>query len=355
MPLENHLAKKGKFVVLPYQDLLNLTGNGTISVSDAGSQVRPASVDLLLGDVAYRVSGSFLPGVNTSVEECLNRVILYELSLKGKGAVLEPNGTYLIPLREDFVLDERYILRGSTKSSAGRLDILARLVGDNQVFFDCVDGGYKGKVYLEVTPGSFYVRVREGVSLYQVRVLRECDEPCVYRENLLLRVDLEGKDGTPVAYRSRKAFSAFSREDTLFPRVIDYSKRNFYSMEDFWEPVFVNGFGQVALEPNSFYVMKSLDRVEVPLSCVAEMYPYHAQAGEFRVHYAGFFDPGFRAGSTVLEVRSHSVPYLLSHGSIMGEVFHTPLLRQTEKGYENVDSSYKRQGLTLSNHFRLLI
>lgn len=341
--------KESSFVVLPYQKLASLVESGRISVLNPQAQVRSASIDLLLGDVAYRIASSFLPGGRSTVESCLKRVKLYQVSLKGDGAVLEPNSTYLIPLQESLELDKNHILKGSAKSSAGRLDILARLVGDNQSFFDCVGRNYKGQLYLEVTPGSFYIRVREGISLYQIRVLREFEQR-PKKENMLIHVDLEGRH--PAAYKSRKVFSAFSREGALLPKIIDYSQENFYSVEDFWEPVFADNFGYVALEPNSFYIMKSIDHVNVPLSHVAEMHPYQAQVGEFRVHHAGFFDPGFSGTSTVLEVRSHSVPYLLRHGSIMGEVFYTPLLEETEKGYSAMDSRYKSQGLTPSRHFR---
>lgn len=334
-----------------------------------GDQVQPASLDLRLGKIAYRVRASFLPGPNNSVADKLERLKLHEIDLS-RGAVLETGCVYIVPLLESLELPQNISAAANPKSSTGRLDIFTRVMTDYAQEFDKMPAGYQGPLYLEVSPRTFPIVVRTGSRLSQVRfrqgnagldeaalaalheseVLVASETPNISGGGIALSVDLEsGPDGL-AGYRGKHHTA-----------VVDVDKKAQHDILDFWEPIYTRGNGYLILDPDEFYILVSREAVHVPPLYAAEMTPFDPLVGEFRVHYAGFFDPGFghtSAGGSgsraVLEVRSHEVPFILDHGQIVGRLVYEHMLRRPQALYgTDLGSNYQAQGLKLSKHFRV--
>lgn len=332
-------------------------------------QIQPASLDLRLGAKAYRVRASFLPGPTHKVADKLERLSLHEVDLS-QGAVLETGCVYVVELMETVRLDHDMSASTNPKSSTGRLDIFTRVMTDQAQEFDIIPAGYSGPLYLEISPRTFPVIVRKGSRLSQIRfrvghailgeaslmalhdtqMLVESDVPNISGGGIALSIDLEGRAGDGlIGYRGKHHTG-----------VIDVDRRNGYDILDFWEPIYGRGRGELILDPDEFYILVSREAVHVPPLYAAEMTPYDPLVGEFRVHYAGFFDPGFghaEAGGTgaraVLEVRSHEVPFILEHGQIVGRLVYEHMLEQPQTLYgAGLGSNYQAQGLKLSKHFR---
>src|SRR5277367_325098 len=343
-------------------------------------QVQPASLDLRLGEVAYRVRASFLPGARHTVKEKLDQLSMHRIDLTA-GTVLERNCVYIVPLLEMTALPRRTAAAANPKSSTGRLDVFARIITDHGTEFDRVRDGYKGPLYAEISPRSFSVVVRTGSRLVQLRIRRGSP---LFRDTALRRLHAESplvelpEDGTPTSQAIRNGL-IFTADVTGQPDtgligykarrhtdVIDVDKVDFYDPSDFWEPVYARrGPGDPAglvLDPSDFYILASREAVVVPPDHAAEMLPYDTFVGEFRVHYAGFFDPGFGAAEAggqgsraVLEVRSHEVPFLIEHGQIMGRLVYERLTARPDKLYGvPIGSTYQSQGVALDRQFKRL-
>lgn len=334
-------------------------------------QIQPASLDLRLGKVAYRVRASFLPGPQRAVIDRLQSVKLHEIDLTG-GAVLEVGCVYIIPLLETFNLPASMAASANPKSSTGRLDVFTRVIADYAREFDQVPDGYKGPLYLEVSPRTFPVVVRTGSRLSQIRfrtgnsilsddalqglhdreTLVASSAPYI-QQGISLSIDLQGGEDGLVGYRGKRHTG-----------VIDMDKKAQHDVRDFWEPIYARGSGpetgSIILDPDQFYILVSNEAVHVPPDYAAEMVPFDPLVGEFRVHYAGFFDPGFghsAAGGTgsraVLEVRSHEVPFILEHGQTIGRLVYEHMLERPKTLYGEISTSnYQGQGLKLSKHFK---
>ena len=330
------------------------------------SQIQPASLDLRLGDVAYRVRASFLPGPGSTVAERIDELKLHEISLSD-GAVLETNCVYIVPLLESLALPPEIVAAANPKSSTGRLDVFTRVIADGTRRFDMIGAGYHGPLYAEISPRTFPVLVREGTRLSQIRFRRGealLDGAALAdlhaRERLVdsadadlgsgvaLSVDLSGERGL-VGYRAKRHTG-----------LIDVERRAGYEVGEFWEAIPPRKDRTLILDPNEFYILASKEAVQVPPDYAAEMVPFDPLVGEFRVHYAGFFDPGFGysgAGGSgsraVLEVRSREVPFILEHGQTVGRLVYERMLARPAKLYgEGIGSNYQAQGLKLSKHFR---
>jgi dCTP deaminase len=328
-------------------------------------QVQPASLDLRLGSVAYRVRASFLPGPNALVKDRLAELTLHEIDLT-HGSVLETGCVYIVPLQESLALPADVQASANPKSSTGRLDIFTRVITDRAQSFDTIPAGYEGPLYLEVSPRTFPIVARAGSRLSQIRFRRgdtrlddaalaslHAREPLVdgafhASAGLLLSIDLKGSDGI-IGYRAKRHTG-----------VIDVDKRAACDVLDYWEPIPVRGKAELILDPDQFYILVSREAVHVPPDYAAEMVAFDPLVGEFRVHYAGFFDPGFGhqaaggAGSrAVLEVRSHEVPFILEHGQTVGRLVYEKMSERPEVLYgSGLGSNYQAQGLKLSKHFR---
>jgi len=369
-----------QFGLLPREKIEVMVRRGMISspeIEDA--QFQPASLDLRLGSRAYRIRASFLPGKDFSVRERLDalRSADDEINLEGKGAVLERGCVYVIPLIEHLNLPDSISAIANPKSSTGRLDIFTRLITDNSDVFDRVARSYEGPLYAEVSPRSFSVRVRKGSKLNQIRFrrlnsqqlegsdfglkekeLRERHEkiPLVdgdlelRRGGLVLRVGLgaEPADGV-IGYKAQKHAD-----------ILDVDLTN-YDLADYWVEVRARRDQRLILDPDEFYILASRERLQIPADLAAEMVPIDPAMGEFRVHYAGFFDPGFGAGANnrpsaraVLEVRSYEVPFFLEDGQVIGRLVYEKMAEAPQLLYgASAVSNYQGQGLKLSKHFRM--
>jgi len=362
--------------ILPSQEISNLIARGNISATPAinPDHIQPASLDLRLGDMAHRVRASFLPGPNSTVEAKIKELRMTRVDLTG-APVFEKDCVYIIPLVEELNLPENISGKANPKSTTGRLDIFTRLITDYGTEFDRVPAGYKGKLYAEVVSRTFTVALRAGMRLSQLRfvqgnpvagdrTIRELnqEEPLVYMDEeespgkaklqrgLRITVNLEGAEaGEIIAYKAKR-----------YAPAIELDRIDFYPTEEFWEVRHQNASRSLILEPGDFYILASRERVRVPPDFAAEMVPFDPSDGEFRIHYAGFFDPGFGYGSSdikgtraVLEVRAHEVPFLMEHGQLVGRLNYMPLLARPNKIYgTNIGSSYQHQALTLSKQFR---
>ncbi|WOC15575.1 2'-deoxycytidine 5'-triphosphate deaminase [Pseudochrobactrum sp. MP213Fo] len=331
-------------------------------------QIQPASLDLRLGAKAYRVRASFMPGPDTPVAKKLERLKLHEIDLS-EGAVLETGCVYIVPLLESLALPQELSASANPKSSTGRLDIFTRVIVDSAQEFDKVPAGYNGPLYLEVSPRTFPIVVRSGSRLSQIRFrkgaaqLNEVELTALHEQETLvasatpnisnggiaLSVDLSGGDSGLIGYRGKHHTS-----------VVDVDKRAMHDVLDFWEPIYDRGHRELVLDPDEFYILVSQEAVHVPPLFAAEMTPFDPLVGEFRVHYAGFFDPGFgnlsaggQGSRAVLEVRSHEVPFILEHGQIVGRLIYEHMLKRPKALYgSDLGSHYQAQGLKLSKHFR---
>ncbi|RFP87183.1 2'-deoxycytidine 5'-triphosphate deaminase [Rhodobacteraceae bacterium 63075] len=329
-------------------------------------QVQPASLDLRLGARAWRVRASFLAGAGRSVAQRLEEFEMHRLDLT-PGAVLEKGCVYVVELQESLALPDHVQAVANAKSSTGRLDLLTRAITDGGEEFDRFPAGYKGPLYAEICPRSFSVLVRPGMRLNQIRFrdghaalgdtalralhdeipLVDSGEP-VIDEGLGFSVDLRPASGDLVGYRAKPHTG-----------IIDLDKLNHYAPEDYWEEV-RSKTGQIVLDPGAFYILVSNEAVCIPPGYAAEMAPYLAMVGEFRVHYAGFFDPGFgyaKAGGAgsrgVLEVRCHESPFVLEHGQIVGRLVYEKMSETPDELYgSGIASNYQGQGLKLSKHFK---
>lgn len=395
---EVYLRTKG---ILPVQKLNVLADAGIIKGQDGypleDDQFQPNSIDLRLGEKAYRVRSSFLPE-DESVAQKLDKLKQYEFSIE-EGAVLETNCVYIIPLLEELNLpshispqkalfdgegnsediriisEEHLTAKANPKSTTGRLDIFTRVITDYSHRFEEIRSGYRGKLFLEVVPKSFPIKVRTGQRLNQLRirhghtVLPDQDilrmhgsDPLLFsgdgevldldqikvNNGLFLSVNLHAEKGTIVGYKAKK------HRD-----LIDLDNINHYEISDFWEPIHSKPDDHLILEPEAFYIFASKERCRIPEHLAAEMIAYDTGSGELRTHYAGFFDSGFGGSAedggarAVLEVRSHDVPFLIEDGQTFCSMKFEPNTEVPEFVYgSDIKSNYQGQGLKLGKHFK---
>ena len=356
--------------ILPSGEISQLVESGEISALSPidAAQIQPASMDLRIGSTAHRVRASFLPGSERSVAQVLRDYTVHQIDLQN-GAVLETGCVYIVELQERLGLPDDICAMTNPKSSTGRLDIFTRVISNQARKFDTVEAGYRGPLYLEICPRSFPILLRTGSRLSQIRFRRgaasHSDDELweLHRAHglvspgapkidngLALSVDLSGfGDDRLVGYRAKRHSGA-----------IDIDASGACAVEDFWEPLSVQSSAGLILDPFEFYILASREAVQVPPTHAAEMVPIDPLMGEFRVHYAGFFDPGFGhapAGGSgsraVLEVRAHEVPFIIEDGQFVGRLIYEKLSGAPDKLYgQDVGSNYQAQGLKLSKHFR---
>ena len=363
--------------VLPSQTIRALIRDKEIEavVDIDDDQVQPASLDLRLGQVAYRVRASFMPGAGAKVMDKIAALGMHEIDIR-QGAVLEKDCVYIVPLMEQLRLGSKLSAFANPKSSTGRLDIFTRLMTDEATEFDRVRRGYRGPLYIEIAPRTFSIVVRQGSRLNQLRMRRGSastsklalqrlhdeiplvDSPpgdeTIREDSIGVSLDLKGDpESGLVGFRAKKHAD-----------VIDVDRRGHYDPHDFWEPIYHRPGQGIILDPDAFYILATKEAVTVPPTHAAEMIAYDTLVGEFRVHYAGFFDPGFgydpegkgAAGSkAVLEVRSHDVPFMLEHEQIVGWLRYDRLTSVPDKLYgQGIGSSYQGQALRLGKQFKPL-
>jgi dCTP deaminase len=357
--------------ILPFQSINAMLREHEIWSKNEilADQVQPASIDLRLGPIAYRVRASFLPGPDSTVLDKIQALDAYPIDISD-GAVLEKGCVYVVPLLEALTLKSGVTAFANPKSSTGRLDILTRLIGDHSHNFDRLDKGYQGPLYVEIAPRTFSVVVRAGTRLNQLRFRRgspviaaselqrlhdegqlilsnATDQNFIERKMLRLSVDLHGSGkGGLIGYRAKKHTDR-----------IDIEKIAHYDPLDFWEPIHYHRDPPLILDPDAFYILVTKEAVRIPPDFAAEMVAYDTAVGEFRVHYAGFFDPGFGWGDAVsravLEVRSHEVPFTLEDGQTVGWLQYERMAGRPDRLYGvGLKSNYQGQSLQLAKQFK---
>lgn len=353
--------------VLPSQTIRQMLGDGQIAVTHPvpDGQVQPASLDLRLSHKAWRVRASFLPGKDGTVAERLEEFQMHEIDLTN-GAVLEKGCVYVVPLMESLALPDTVNAVANAKSSTGRLDLFTRCIADHGIEFDRIERGYRGPLYAEISPRSFSVLVRPGMRLNQIRfrhgksVLSDDALRAMHAEIGLVNgeAQIDGGLGFSVDLRLGADHLVGYRAKP-HTGLIDLDKINYYDPREFWEPVHSDR-GRIILDPGAFYILVSREAVHIPPNCAAEMAPYLAMVGEFRVHYAGFFDPGFGHAAAggggsrgVLEVRCHEAPFALEHAQSVGRLVYERMAEVPDVLYgAGLKSNYQGQGLKLSKHFK---
>ncbi|CAN5421201.1 2'-deoxycytidine 5'-triphosphate deaminase [soil metagenome] len=371
------LAAGDRTGILPSHWLRQAAEEGVINSGDMRilpGDIQPGSLDLRLGEVAYRVRCSFLPD-DGPVEEKLKELTVAEIDLRRDGAVLEPKCPYIVPLIERLRLPDGMSGKANPKSSTGRLDVFTRVITDRSYRFDEIEAGYEGPLYLEIVPLSFTVRVKEKLTLAQLRLslgkaeltdeeLRDLhaksgllyragrpvsDEYLATANGLFLGLDLAGDSEGRVGYRARKHA----------PPVDASTVRN-YEVGEFWDIVTKGPGDRIILDPESFYLLMSEERIRIPDDYAAEMTAYDPTSGELRTHYAGFFDPGFGneegplglGSRAALEVRAHDVPFMVEHGQRVCKLTFSRMLEAPATAYgAAVASHYQHQEDALSKHF----
>lgn len=367
-------------MALPYQVIKSMmTGTRPSIISDFEideKQIQPASLDCTLDNRAYRISSSFLPRENETIADLLKSRTLYEFSLDD-GAILEKNTSYIIPLRESLNLHAGVYAIASPKSSIGRIDVFVRILVDKVPQYDTIPAGYNGPLYLEVIPLTFALRVHPGLPMTQIR-FREVGEAFPTQHELMLFQKNEGivfsQDGTPLSgeeIRIKDNIISFTTDLTsrdivgykanpYVNHLLDLSKIGGHDLKKFWTPIERQTNGELILEPNSFYILATKERVSIPASLAAEIAPYDPATGELRSHYAGFFDPGFgnntmqgHAGNiVVLEVRAHSTPFRLTDGQVICKMIFEHVQDIPEKLYGlSSGSTYTSTQIRLSKFF----
>jgi dCTP deaminase len=394
-PENTSLERERNNGILPAQSIRALIEARAISAPDSvtigDTQIQPASVDLRLGAQAFHVRASFLPGKSATVLGKIHDGLLIDTIDLRQPTLLTPNSVYIVKLVESLNLPPDISGIANPKSTTGRLDIFTRLIAEHGDEFERVPRGYSGELYVEVVTRSFPVYVKEGLKLNQLRFVRGRAEPrgdTVLRElakddrlikfddlptrpeeedslvkeinrfaravnrGLSITVDLQGNERSDVvAYKAKK-----------YAEPIDLSKIRHYEMTDFWEFIRKPKNRRLILEPNEFYLLASKEKVRVPPDHAAEMVAYDPTMGEFHVHYAGFFDPGFGYGAegevlgtkAVLEVRAHEMPILLEDGQLVGKLLYYRMAGTPQVVYgQDIGSSYQKQELTPSKQFKI--
>ena len=342
--------------VLPSQNIRELLDKKQIfsNLNFEKDQIQPSSIDLRLGSKAWRMRASFLPGTDRKVSSCISEFAMQEIDLS-KGYILEKGSVYLVKLQETLNLPENIEGIANAKSSTGRLDLFTRLISDYCNEFDRVIKGYNGPLYAEIAPNSFSVLAQQNIKLNQIRFklhkTLDTEQVLINRDIAkpkIFSINLQNKNNLFIGYRAK------SHTD-----LIDLRKVNYYSIDDFWEKIESKN-KKIILDPGAFYILSSREYVSVAPNFAAEMAPYLPMIGEFRVHYAGFFDPGFgystdntQKSRAVLEVRCHDTPFILEHGQKMGELIFEEMLEKPDILYgKTLKSNYQGQGLKLSKHFK---
>ncbi|WP_108658383.1 2'-deoxycytidine 5'-triphosphate deaminase [Acuticoccus kandeliae] len=352
--------------ILPRQAIEALIRDGAIRADEAilPDQLQPASLDLRLGRKAFRIRASFLPAAGEAIADKVDYVTLHTIDLS-EGAVLETGCVYLVPLMEELALPADIAASTNPKSSTGRLDIFTRVIADGVGGFDSAPAGFHGALAVEISPRTFPILVRAGSRLGQIRFRRgdaRLDDAALtalhaqspvavpqarIQDGLNLTIDLQSRGG-PVGYRAKRHTA-----------LIDVDRRDALKMADFWDPI-TSSDGRLILDPDEFYILMSREAVTIPPAYAAEMVPFDPLVGEFRVHYAGFFDPGFGHGRdvsarAVLEVRSREVPFILEHGQVVARLAYERMAELPDVLYgSDLKSNYQAQGLKLSKHFEPL-
>ena len=312
-----------------------------ISKSFQNSQIQPASLDLTLSANCYRIKASFIPN-NKKVSKLIETLAINEINLNNEN-LLERNCIYLCELNESLSLNDLFSAKSNPKSTTGRLDIFTRLITDNGKEYDVVEKGYKGKLYLEIIPQSFSIIVKKGLSLNQIRFYRDIQKSNSFINSQDISIYI--KRNEICAYKAKKNTSA-----------INLSNLNHYKVNDFWETIIPKN-NNFIIEKDEFYILRSLENIKIEDTIAAELEPFGDNFGNFRVHYAGFFDPGFgnnKLGTpAVFELRAYDTPFYVENKQKVARLNFYKLIERSNNTYgKKIKSNYHNQKLKLAKQFK---
>ena len=335
--------------------------------------IQPASIDLRLGDFAWALRCSFLPDVDSTVEEKIDGLAFQRIDLRD-GAVLERDRPYLVPLIEELSLPAEVRANANPKSSTGRLDVFTRVITDRHHRFDEIRAGYRGRLYLEIVPRSFAIQVKTGLSLNQLRLARG-ESASATRTSAVCRPSSRCSTSTPMRCASpswRSPTGSFSASTSRGRATVWSATGRRRTASRLTSPVCVPTAG-----PTTGTRLPRAGRAD--RSGAGDLLPaalrrggLHPAAdrrrddglrpdrGELRTHYAGFFDPGFgydrvadRHGSrAALEVRARDVSFMVEHRQPVCKLGLERMAAPAERLYgQELGSNYQGQVTMLSKHF----
>ena len=302
-------------------------------------QLQPASLDLTISNTCYRIKASFIPN-NRPISKIISELMLAKIDLS-KEFLLERNCIYLCEINEKLKLPKEVKGKANPKSTTGRLDIFTRIITEHGSEYDFIDYNYKGKLYLEIIPQSFSIKIKKNISLNQIRFYKgPKSEPTQRAQKISVNI----KKGTVSAYKAKKITSA-----------IDMSKINYYEKDMYWEKI-IPKEDYFIIEKDEFYILRSKERIIIPNDSAAELEPFNDSFGNFRVHYAGFFDPGFGNDNglpAVLELRAYDTPFIIRDGQLVGQLNYYNIEEIKNNFYgRGIKSNYHNQSLKLAKQFK---
>ena len=353
---------KGSLVHSDYKKLY--AQQQIISTNFSLQQIQPASFDLTLSNECYEIKNSFLAS-NTTVRNKLEQLAVKKINLNRK-YIFKTNKTYIVRINEKLNLKNNIFGHCNPKSSTGRLDIFCRTIVDNADEYEKIPLNYKGEIFLEITCRSFDIILQNGDKLNQLRLvyknhifLKDSEIRNLNKQNKIVFVeknyDYKIENGLKVSVNlfDKKNIVAYSAKKNA--PLIDFKKINFHKIEDYWDPIYCKN-NTILIEKNKFYILRSKERVRIPINLAGEMIPYDTRIGDFRAHYAGFFDPGFgdpRGSFAVLEVKTNELPFILEDGQTIARIKYEKLNKKSNIVYGfNIESNYQNQVLKLSKHFK---
>ena len=302
-------------------------------------QLQPASLDLTISNTCYRIKASFIPN-NRPISKIISELMLAKIDLS-KEFLLERNCIYLCEINEKLKLPKEIKGKANPKSTTGRLDIFTRIITEHGSEYDFIDYNYKGKLYLEIIPQSFSIMIKNNISLNQIRFYKGPKGESTQREQ---KISVNIKKSTVSAYKAKKITSA-----------IDMSKINYYEKDMYWEKI-IPKEDYFIIEKDEFYILRSKERIIIPNDSAAELEPFNDSFGNFRVHYAGFFDPGFGNDNglpAVLELRAYDTPFIIRDGQLVGQLNYYKIEEIKNNFYgRGIKSNYHNQSLKLAKQFK---
>ncbi len=348
---------------LVYQDYLKLIKkNYIINETIDQNQIQPASLDLSLSEECYEIKHSFLSH-KTTVRRKLKDLIIKKINLN-KEFIFKKDKTYIVKLNESLNLKNNIFGHCNPKSSTGRLDIFCRTIVDFAEEYEKIPNNYQGEIFLEITSRSFDVAFKKGNCLNQLRLIMGnqyylSDEQLKKIKTKLKITNfkkntLKINNGVKISVdlSNSKTIAYVAKNNTP---VLKFSKIKSHKINDFWKAI-KNIDNSLLIEKNKFYILKSKEKVIIPDNLAGEMIPYDTGIGDFRAHYAGFFDPGFGMPNgtyAVLEVKTNEIPFLLEDGQTIARIKYEKLNKNSNIVYgKDIKSNYQNQGLKLSKHFK---
>lgn len=360
-------------MVLSYQSLKKIIGGVNPMIRSAipltDEHVQPSSLDVPIANHCYRVSVSSAPKNGESVASLIEKFSMYDFEVKEEGSLLERGGTYILPLAVELELSSEFRAIFSSKSTTGRNGLFARNLSDANSNLDLTVFGYRGKLYVEVSPLRFHTTIYPWRPITQLRIASRNSVPLSTEELSILHSEygiVRDENGKPTeAVISDNALylhldlkgeragyqSVVNLEDSVHLGMKEIDER-----ENFWQPVRLNMDGDTVLHPPTFYLFATKERICIPPNVCAFMEDYSANLGEFSSHEAGFFDSYFgeeRGTQGVLEIHPNRMPIRFWQGRpVCRMVFYKTDEVPTKLYGASAGSHYVGSGPSLAKNYK---